>query len=130
LLERSGVGQAALLDQFGIPLVEDLPGVGSGYEDHQAMNYAYKTSLEPEETSDAVVFGYSDPQKLIAENAPVLGHNGQEAGLKIRPTEEEVSDMGPEFQKAWDLHFKEKADKPLALMAFITWYVNLPSDFQ
>ncbi|CAG7558090.1 unnamed protein product [Fusarium equiseti] len=97
LLERSGVGQAALLNQFGIPLVEDLPGVGNGYEDHQAMNYAYKTSLEPEETSDAVVFGYSDPQKLIAENAPVLGHNGQEAGLKIRPTEEEVSDLGPDF---------------------------------
>jgi len=124
LLERSGVGQAALLNQFGIPLVEDLPGVGNGYEDHQAMNYAYKTSLEPEETSDAVVFGYLDPQKLIAEKAPVLGHNGQEAGLKVRPTDEEVSGLGPEFQKAWDLHFKEKRDKPLALMAFITWYVN------
>ncbi|RFN42551.1 alcohol oxidase [Fusarium flagelliforme] len=130
LLERSGVGQAALLNQFGIPLVEDLPGVGTGYEDHQAMNYAYKTSLGPEETSDAVVFGYSDPQKLIAENAPVLGHNGQEAGLKIRPSDEEVSALGPEFQNAWDLHFKERLDKPLALMAFITCFPGYDPDMQ
>ncbi|RBR13528.1 uncharacterized protein FIESC28_08156 [Fusarium coffeatum] len=130
LLERSGVGQAALLKQFGIPVVEGLPGVGEGYEDHQAMNYAYKTSLEPEETSDAVVFGYTDPQKLIAENAPVLGHNGQEAGLKIRPTDEEVSSLGPEFQKAWDFYFKEKLDKPLALMAFITCFPGYDPEMQ
>ncbi|KAF4965138.1 hypothetical protein FSARC_7005 [Fusarium sarcochroum] len=130
LLERSGVGEASLLDQFGIPVVEDLPGVGTGYEDHQAMNYAYKTNLKSEETSDAVVFGYWDPQKLVAENSPVLGHNGQEACLKIRPTDEEVTALGPEFQKSWDLYFKEKLDKPLALMAFITCFPGYDPNMQ
>ncbi|KAM0240063.1 hypothetical protein ACHAP5_008161 [Fusarium lateritium] len=130
LLERSGIGQAALLNQFGIPLIQDLPGVGNGYEDHQAMNYAYKTSLEPEETSDAVIFGYLDTEKLMEENSPVLGHNGQEAGLKIRPSDGEVSALGPEFQKAWDLHFKEKLDKPLALMALITCFPGYDPDMQ
>ncbi|KAM0429566.1 hypothetical protein ACHAQK_011053 [Fusarium lateritium] len=130
LLERSGIGGAALLNQFGIPLIQDLPGVGSGYEDHQAVNYAYRISLEPEETSDAVVFGYSDTQKLMEENAPVLGHNGQEACLKVRPSVEELSALGPEFQKAWDLHFKEKLDKPLALMAFITCFPGYDPDMQ
>ena len=34
LLERSGIGSAALLNKLGIPVVQDLPGVGENLHDH------------------------------------------------------------------------------------------------
>ena len=37
ILERSGVGQADLLNQYGIPVISDLYGVGHDYQDHQLM---------------------------------------------------------------------------------------------
>lgn len=46
-------------------------------------------------------------------------YNGIEAGVKIRPTEEELAEMKtwptPDFQTAggWDSYFKNKPDKPV-----------------
>ena len=37
LLQLSGVGPAALLSRLGVPLVHDLPGVGSNLRDHFAV---------------------------------------------------------------------------------------------
>jgi len=33
--------------------------------------------------------------------------------LQIRPTEEELKEMGPEFNALWDKYFKDKPDKPV-----------------
>ena len=37
LLERSGLGDSKVLERSGIPVIEDLPGVGNGYEDHHLV---------------------------------------------------------------------------------------------
>lgn len=43
LLQLSGVGAAAHLQQLGIPVVADLPGVGHNLRDHYAASVAHRT---------------------------------------------------------------------------------------
>lgn len=119
LLERSGVGNADILKRVGIEPVVDLPGVGENYQDHQLEIYAYKTDLDPEDTLDVIVQGRVKPEDLIASKSPLLGSNAQDVTGKYRPSDEEVAALGPEFQKAWDEHYKPRPDKPLVLMACI-----------
>lgn len=33
--------------------------------------------------------------------------------MQIRPTEEELKEMGPEFNELWNRYFKDKPDKPV-----------------
>lgn len=51
ILQRSGVGPAALLKQHGIPVVHDLPGVGANLQDHMEIYQQYEckqpVSLSP-----------------------------------------------------------------------------------
>ena len=42
ILQRSGVGPAALLGELDIPLVHDLPGVGENLQDHLEMYLQYQ----------------------------------------------------------------------------------------
>ena len=46
-----------------------------------------------------------------------LATNGIDAGVKIRPTEQELDTMDkwpcPEFRSGWDSYFKKKPDKPV-----------------
>ncbi|MEB3767541.1 choline dehydrogenase [Acinetobacter sp. MD2] len=42
ILQRSGVAAKALLDEFGIPVVHDLPGVGENLQDHLEMYLQYE----------------------------------------------------------------------------------------
>ena len=42
ILQLSGIGPAALLQQHGIPLVHDLPGVGENLQDHLQIRAVYK----------------------------------------------------------------------------------------
>ena len=42
ILQLSGVGPAALLQQHGIPVVSDLPGVGANLQDHLQIRAVYK----------------------------------------------------------------------------------------
>lgn len=44
LLQVSGVGPGALLQELGIPVVHDLPGVGENLMDHVQVGRKYKTS--------------------------------------------------------------------------------------
>jgi len=44
ILERSGVGAAAHLNQLGIPVIADLPGVGENLQDHLQLRMVYKVS--------------------------------------------------------------------------------------
>ena len=44
ILERSGVGAAAHLEKLGIPVIQDLPGVGENLQDHLQLRMIYKVS--------------------------------------------------------------------------------------
>ena len=51
LLQLSGIGPGALLQQYGIPVVRDLPGVGANLQDHLQIRLTYKAS-QPVTTND------------------------------------------------------------------------------
>ncbi len=53
LLQLSGLGPAALLQSFGIPVVADMPGVGEGLNDHYAGRIILRCK-EPITLNDAV----------------------------------------------------------------------------
>ncbi|MES2192606.1 MAG: GMC family oxidoreductase N-terminal domain-containing protein [Pseudomonadota bacterium] len=42
ILQLSGIGPGALLQQHGIPVVQDLPGVGANLQDHLQIRSVYK----------------------------------------------------------------------------------------
>jgi len=41
ILQRSGIGPASFLADAGIPLVLDLPGVGSNFQDHSGPGFTW-----------------------------------------------------------------------------------------
>jgi len=51
LLQLSGIGPAALLQQYGIPVVHPLPGVGENLQDHLQLRLIYEVS-KPITTND------------------------------------------------------------------------------
>jgi choline dehydrogenase len=51
LLQLSGLGPAALLQSFGVPVVVDMPGVGADLQDHYQARFNYRCS-EPVTIND------------------------------------------------------------------------------
>ena len=47
ILQLSGIGPAALLQQHGIAVVQDLPGVGANLQDHLQIRSVYKVRQAP-----------------------------------------------------------------------------------
>lgn len=145
LLERSGLGDPKVLERAGIPAIVELPGVGNGYEDHHLvrdvsfsfsqlfamvilvlttnttqLGYPYLNNMAVTDTLDGVVFGrLGSLEDLMKENHKMLGWNGQQIQGKVRPTEEEIAELGPEFQKAWDKEFKDYPEKPLVVFSVV-----------
>ncbi|OQO03139.1 hypothetical protein B0A48_11394 [Cryoendolithus antarcticus] len=132
ILERSGVGNAQILEKAGVKVVEDLPGVGHDYQDHHLTLYAYRTNLTKRETLNGFLDGGLDIQEAIRNNDELLGWNSMDASGKFRPTEAEVEALGPEFKAAWEKDFKDKPDKPLMIIALYLAYFadhsSLPDD--
>lgn len=124
VLERSGVGDPNVLKRAGVPVAVDLPGVGREYEDHNLIFYTYKSGLEPHETADWIFRNPEQSQELIDSKHPQVGWNTVELSSKLRPTEAQVDELGPEFRTAWDRDFKNAPNRPLMLTAFISTYVS------
>ncbi|KAK3370601.1 alcohol oxidase-like protein [Podospora didyma] len=127
ILERSGVGSKEVLDKAGVPLVEDLPGVGSSYQDHHLTFIPYLTSLEPHETSDSIMSGRVSIREALKTIPKQVGWNTIDVAGKLRPTEAEVAALGPEFKAAWDKDFRDQPGRPMMLMAFINAYIGDPT---
>ncbi|TFK61283.1 alcohol oxidase [Pluteus cervinus] len=125
ILERSGVGNSRHLQQLDIKVVSDLPGVGEEYQDHYTTLSIFRVSNESF-TVDDFLRGDKEAQKeLFAEweTSPEkarLSSNAIDAGFKIRPTEEELKEMGPEFNELWDKYFKDKPDKPVMFGSIVS----------
>ncbi|KAI0472730.1 putative alcohol oxidase [Xylariaceae sp. FL0804] len=129
LLERSGIGGAQVLEKAGVPVSIDLPGVGVGYEDHHLLGYAYKNALNIDETLDGLVLGKMGSwEDIMKSNTKMMGWNGQEIQGKVRPSDDEVAALGPDFQKAWDQEFRNRPDKPLAIFNVVAGYPANPAD--
>ncbi|KAK7961638.1 uncharacterized protein PG986_002463 [Apiospora aurea] len=127
VLERSGLGAADVLKKAGVPLVADLPGVGHDYQDHQLLLYPYRTGLRPDETIDAMLSGRVDFATMLEKKDKTLGWNTIDFCSKIRPSEDEVAALGPEFKEAWDRDFKNAPSRPLMLMASIMCFLGDPA---
>lgn len=52
VLQRSGVGPAALLEEAGIEVVEDLPGVGSNLQDHAVTSVGFRCKFLAQPTRE------------------------------------------------------------------------------
>ncbi|KAF9521832.1 alcohol oxidase [Crepidotus variabilis] len=125
ILERSGVGNATLLKELNIDVVSDLPGVGEQYQDHYTTLTIYRASNETITTDDFLRGDKETQDRIFAqwENTPekaLLSSNAIDAGFKIRPTEEELKEMGPEFNELWDKYFKDKPDKPVMFGSIVS----------
>ncbi|KAH8656945.1 putative alcohol oxidase [Tricladium varicosporioides] len=127
ILERSGVGNPEILKKLDIPVIADLPGVGEQYQDHHLLLYPYKSSLGEAETLDSILSGRKDFMKALGEKDPMLGWNGIDVCAKLRPSDADISALGPEFQKDWDRDFKPYPTRPVMLCGVVNAFLADPS---
>ncbi|KAI7265385.1 alcohol oxidase, partial [Hortaea werneckii] len=125
ILERSGVGNAEVVQKASVPLVVDLPTVGNGYQDHNLIWWGYKTDLEPHETLDALWAGRMSHEEALRTG--LMGWNTTDVCSKFRPDEKEVDAMGPAFKAIWERDFKDKPSKPLIMAAPMNCGLGDPS---
>jgi choline dehydrogenase len=90
LLQRSGVGPGALLQQLGIPIVLDLPGVGANLQDHLEMYVQYECK-EPVSLYPALKWWNQPPIGLewMVSGTGIGASNQFEAGGFIRTTDDD-----------------------------------------
>ncbi|KAI0974903.1 GMC oxidoreductase [Xylaria arbuscula] len=129
LLERSGIGDKGVLSKARVPLSHGLPGVGSGYQDHQCTIVVYNSTSAPEETWDSIYNGTRNISEMLENHDSMLSWNGFDASAKIRPTELEVDSLGAKFRHAWDGDYKSIETKPLASMYLSAGILGDPSPF-
>lgn len=122
ILQRSGIGDPEKLKKAGVKPLVDLPGVGLNFQDHYLTFSTFRAKPEVESFDD---FARGDPevQKRVFDEFALRGTgplttNGIEAGIKGRPTQEELEEMKswptPDFSPGgWDKYFKNKPDKPI-----------------
>ncbi|CAE6393443.1 unnamed protein product [Rhizoctonia solani] len=121
VLQRSGVGEAERLKKLGIQVVSDLP-VGSTYEDHHLVLTPYHVT-DDTVTVDPIL--EQDPEFLAKAQAQYtqgkgpLTTNWIDAGSKLRPTPNELKEMGPAFASVWKKYFEPNPDKPVMLQAIL-----------
>ncbi|KAL0579313.1 hypothetical protein V5O48_002711 [Marasmius crinis-equi] len=136
ILERSGIGAKELLQKLDIPVLVDLPGVGENYNgnpstflaiepsgidlsivDHNVTFGAYYAAPDAE-TLDDIFRGVEDEVKPYVEQWQKDGkgwmaHNGIDSGVKMRPNEKDLKELGPAFEKQWKNYFMNAPDKPV-----------------
>jgi choline dehydrogenase len=61
VLMQSGIGDQAELNHFGIPVIQHLPGVGAGFQDHPGVCCLWESSdsLPTRPAPEAVIYGKS-----------------------------------------------------------------------
>jgi alcohol oxidase len=124
ILERSGVGCGEILKKLDMKVVSDLPGVGEQLQDHLTTMSLFRVSNESC-TMDDFMRGDQEVQKELLqqwrnnpESAPLT--SAIDAGFKLRPNQEQLKEMGPEFQHLWESCLKDKTDKPLLFGAVVS----------
>ncbi|PCH43085.1 GMC oxidoreductase [Wolfiporia cocos MD-104 SS10] len=140
ILKRSGIGSARFLQTLGIPTIADLPAVGEDYQDHHAIVVPFYAK-DGTETLDRVDFDKAqskagctmDEGRLwsvwlevclndlsYTEYNYQYGNSWIDAGIKLRPSPNELKDIGPDFKERWSQYFAAAPDKS------ILWFGLLP----
>ncbi|KAF9219456.1 alcohol oxidase [Gyrodon lividus] len=120
ILERSGIGAPSILTKNKVQVVVDLPGVGENFQDHNGVFPPFYASDETTTMDDiwSNVQGHTAWLKEWQSSGKgKIAQNGLDAMVKIRPTAEELSSIGPMFQSRWETFFEHNPDKPLAIIA-------------
>jgi choline dehydrogenase-like flavoprotein len=73
VLMQSGIGDETELRRFGIPVVQHLPGVGRGFQDHPVVACVWECAepLRPDVAPDAVLFWKSEGE-LVSPDFQIL----------------------------------------------------------
>jgi len=119
LLERSGVGSSEILRKANVKCLVDLPGVGENLQDHLAgSQYFYR--FDKDTVPDYNDYLKDDPAAILkADNDFKQSRKGPHSmnfiggAGRIRPTEEELQEMGPAFRKLWNQYYLNAPDKAL-----------------
>lgn len=127
VMERSGLGNEKLLTKLGIPVISNLPGVGSNYQDHNVIFYPYKSTAGISETIDGVVSGRLSLEEALKQKKAnpgrnIMGWNGLDCVGKLRPAE--VLSLHPALQKVWKEDFEPQPEKPLMLISTLAGYTG------
>lgn len=117
ILERSGIGASSILSKAGIKQLVNLPGVGANYQDHLFLVSPYiadssTITFDPLFRNSAAAWGPALAQ-WDADGTGIIASNGVDAAIKMRPHDDEVADLGPDFTARWNTYYKNKPDKPL-----------------
>lgn len=119
ILERSGVGSSEILRKANVDCLVDLPGVGENLQDHVAGGqYFYR--FDKDTLPHYNDYLNDDPAAILdADEEFKQGGKGPHSmnfiggAGKIRPTEEELQEMGPAFRKLWNAYYLNAPDKAL-----------------
>ncbi|KAJ7751464.1 alcohol oxidase-like protein [Mycena metata] len=129
ILERSGIGRKDVLERAGIPVVAEVPGVGHDYQDHSVclMPYIVDPSYETMNRLWRKEPATWEPamQQWDKDGSGLFGTSGLEVAVKLRPTPDELADLGPDFLPVWNEFFRDRPDKPMIWLSMI---VGLPAD--
>ncbi|KAI1126596.1 hypothetical protein F5Y10DRAFT_278654 [Nemania abortiva] len=66
---------------------------------------------------------------LITAKHEILTYNAIDVQAKLRPTEDDVAALGPDFKTAWNENFKDIPDKPLMILSPVATFPGDPSPF-
>ncbi|PPQ69811.1 hypothetical protein CVT25_009748 [Psilocybe cyanescens] len=134
ILERSGIGGKHVLEKAGIPPVVDLPGVGENYMDHNVVFLPF-VATEDADTLDQLFRGSEEEIKpyetqWLKDGTGLMSHNGLDSAIKMRPNEEELAEIFPEFDYRWQTYFAkaDHHDKPVAILGPLAAYCGVNPD--
>ncbi|KAJ3742416.1 GMC oxidoreductase-domain-containing protein [Lentinula detonsa] len=131
ILERSGIGSAKCLAEVDVRQIVDLPGVGENYNDHNRCFAPYLAS-EDSDCLDGIFSGDEEAVKPHLKEweeggSGLLAHNSIDAGIKLRPTSEELEELGPAFKQLWEDFYVGAPDKPVAAYPQAVGYTHITS---
>ncbi|KAK6519165.1 hypothetical protein TWF281_003854 [Arthrobotrys megalospora] len=123
ILERSGIGSKAVLDKVGIPVVSEVPGVGTNYMDHNLFLTAYNSNLPEHESFDPFLDGRRDFMAEVEEfskedGSKRIAWNAMDVAGKFRPTETELATTPESFRELWKRDYESRPERPLMVTVF------------
>ncbi|KAF8752312.1 GMC oxidoreductase [Rhizoctonia solani] len=127
ILQRSGVGEATRLSKLGVDVVVDLPGVGANYEDHSSCMIPYHVPDDLETIDPVMEQNKEVLEKYLTQfsyGKGFLTTNLNDAGSRLRPTAEELKNIGPAFNEVWKRKFEQAPDKAVFVQTILNGFIG------